>query len=776
MWLTAAVVLLFIGGWIILPRPLFTDGFSTVVLDRKGRLLGAKVASDGQWRFSDTTLIPKRFETCILSFEDRYFYYHPGINPISVFTSLRDNIMAGKIVRGASTISMQVMRIARKGKARSIKEKAIEGIMALGLELTHTKKEILELYCANAPFGGNVVGLSAASWRYFKRPAGDLSWAESATLAVLPNAPALIHPGRNRSSLRKKRDKLLKNLMDQQIIDSLEYELAVLEEIPDKLKDLEQTCPHLLQKLEKSGKGLTHTTTIDVYLQKMVNSALSGHANSFQDIGINNAAVIISYVKTGEVLAYAGNISSTTKLKIKDEYNDMAMANRSTGSILKPFLYAAMLDEGSILPNSLVRDIPSYFDNYSPQNYNGEFQGAVPASQALARSLNVPAVYMLQEYGIARFLYLLNKLGFKSFNKSADYYGLSLILGGGETSLYELVGAYTSMARTLRGFDDNYGKYPRNAYQPLRLELADKLIDTKMTEEPGPLHASSIWLCYDALKKVSRPETEAGWENFGSSSQIAWKTGTSHGYKDAWAIGTTADYVVGVWVGNADGEGRNGLSGTKTAAPLMFDIFNNLKQSTEFYPPYDELQEIEVCKRSGLPASRFCEDTELIDCGLSEQSIKVCTYHKHIFTDKNKEYRLSRQCADDDGLMAVNWFVLPPVQEYYYKKKHPAYLPLPPYRSGCGETGGENSMDFMYPTSNSTIFVSHDENNKAKEIIFELSHHDDNATIYWHLDDKLIGITKRRHQLPFVPASGKHKLTAVDQGGEYKSVVFTVLR
>lgn len=767
-------VLWVITGIIILPNPLFTDSYSTVVFDRNEQLLGAKLADDAQWRFSYEDSIPEKFKLSILSYEDRHFYYHPGINLISIVNAFIDNIKAGKVVRGGSTISMQVIRLARKGRSRTLKEKFIESLMAIGLEIIYTKDEILNFYCSHAPFGGNIVGLGAASWRYFGRPNYDLSWAEAATLAVLPNSPSLIHPGRNRDKLKLKRNALLKRLYKLEHIDSLQYQLALLEEIPEKTKPLPYIAPHLTELFSRSNNGELVSSTIDQYIQEMVNSIIRQHSNALNNNGINNASILVVNSKNKEVLAYVGNIQSDGQLKVKNKYNDMVMAKRSTGSILKPFLYAAMLDDGIILPNSLIRDIPSYFANYHPVNYNNKFQGSVPASQALSKSLNVPAVYMLQEYGIGRFLHFLEKTGFKTFNKSPDHYGLSLILGGGEASLFELVNAYTGMANTLFSYDENYGRYPVNSYDKLILNLKDTTV--KDNSENIPLKASSIWLTYEALKKVSRPETETGWENFVSSQNIAWKTGTSHGFKDAWAIGTTADYVIGVWVGNADGEGRNGLTGTKTAAPIMFDIFNNLNLQSKFYPPYDELTEVEVCTQSGNLASINCPEKENILVGLNTATVKHCTYHKLIFTDMVEEFRLSQQCADISELKPVKWFVLPPVQEHYFMMKHPSYKSLPPFAPGCGQDMENDKMEFIYPVDNSMIYVAVDENKKQKEIVFEISHHYPETNIYWHLDKQLIGITRNNHQLPFIPDVGTHILTVVDGEGTSLSVIFEVLK
>jgi len=500
------MILSIVVSILVLPDDLFTDDYSTVVFDRNESLLGAKLANDDQWRFRPSDSIPHRFKTAILAFEDKYFYSHPGINPISIASALIDNIKAGKIVRGGSTISMQVLRMSRKGKARTIIQKLIESFLTIGLEASYSKDSILNLYCSNAPFGGNIVGLNAASWRYFGHPDHELSWAEAATLAVLPNSPSMIHPGRNRDDLKDKRNKLLLNLLTLYNIDSTQYQLALLEDIPDKPLALPYIAPHLVEYFSKVKHGKIINTTIDYDLQLRINQIAEYHAEILLQNGINNAGIIVVSPQNKEVLAYIGNTGYSSKLEIHGQYNDMIRAVRSTGSILKPFLYAAMQSEGIILPNSLVRDIPSYFNDYHPENYNKEFQGAVPASKALSLSLNVPAVYMLQEYGTQRFLNLLRKLGFTSFNNSPDHYGLSLILGGGEASLFELVNAYTGMAATLLSYNNNYAEYPSNAYGQLKIEVSkDKKFDSENQYSSKPLSASSIWLTYEALKQVIRP-------------------------------------------------------------------------------------------------------------------------------------------------------------------------------------------------------------------------------------------------------------------------------
>ncbi len=755
-----------------LPDPLFNAPYSTVLFDRENDLLGARIATDGQWRFTGKKGLPEKYEKALLLFEDKSFYYHPGVNPISVLGAMIDNLKAGKVVRGGSTITMQVIRLSRKGEPRSVIEKVIEIFYALALETKLSKKEILDLYASYAPYGGNVVGLEAAAWRYFGRSAGELSWSEAALLAVLPNAPSLIHPGKNRVLLTEKRNRLLKRLLDEGFMDATSYQLALLEKIPAKPKRLPDLTPHLTEYL-RTGQAGTVMTTIDRKLQKKVNDILLSYYRRFRQNEVYNIAVIVIKPGTKEVLAYAGNVPGAGGHGFA---NDMIRAERSTGSILKPLLYAAALQEGQILPNSLVPDIPSYFKNYHPQNFDLSFEGAVPASEALSRSRNVPAVYLLRDYGIGRFLDKLKQMGFTSFDKPADHYGLTLILGGGEASLWEVSSAYAGMAQTLINYYDFYGKYTGNEFDPPVI-LLDRV---KKIEEPKrsafvPLKAGAVWTTFQSLYKVKRPQELEGWEYFASSKKIAWKTGTSFGFKDGWAVGTTKEYVVGVWVGNADGEGRPGLTGTRYAAPVMFEIFEQFQMSDDFESPEDELRAVAVCRKSGFRASSVCPEVDTVITYEKGLDAHVCKYHKVIFTDEKGKYRVSSKCMTVNKMKRKVWFVLPPVQEWYYRKSHPSYRTIPPWKPGCSPIEENGVMAFVYPLNGTRVFVPKDEDGNKKEVVFEVSHQDAKAVLYWHLDNTFIGTTKGEHKLPFIPGYGKHTLAVVDNNGASKKVFFEVV-
>ncbi len=744
-----------------LPRQLFKAPTATVITSSNNELLGAMIAEDGQWRFPQNDTVPEKFKICIIQFEDAYFYRHPGFNPVSIFKALKENLSSGGVKRGGSTITQQVIRLSRKGQSRTYFEKIKEIIFATRLEFRASKEKILSYYSSNAPFGGNVVGLDAASWRYFNRDASQLSWAESATLAVLPNAPSLIYPGKNQEQLFKKRNRLLEKLMSQGVIDTLTYQLSIAEGLPQKPYPLPQIAPHLLQKVTQTHFGKYVQTTIKKPIQEQVNRIVYNHYNTLKQNEIYNAAVLVLDVKTRKVLAYVGN-TPTDKEHEKDV--DVIDKPRSTGSILKPFLYAAMLDAGDLLPNTLVADVPTQYGSYNPENYNKQYDGAVPASRALSRSLNVPSVRMLQEFGLDRFHHYLEALQLKDLQYNANHYGLSLILGGAESNLWDLCKSYASLSSTLNHFNETSSEYFTNEFCEPTF-LADETIDFgKRTADKTLFDAASIYLTFESLKEVNRPEGNENWEFYDSSKQIAWKTGTSFGFRDAWAIGTTKDYVVGVWVGNADGEGRPGLVGVQTAAPILFDVFDVLPKSDWFSKPFDEMQEVDICSQSGHRASPNCENSEQKFIQIAGLKTAPCPYHVLVHLDKNEQYQVNSSCEDLNNIVHKSWLVLPPLMEYYYKAQNPFYKPLPPFRADClGESA--MVMEFIYPKENNTIFLPKDFDGQTNDLILKVAHSKPETLVFWYLDERYLGSTTDIHEFAMQPKQGKHVITVVDEFG-----------
>ena len=691
------------AAWLLcLPRELFPGtAYSTVVESAEGELLGARIAADEQWRFPPCDTVPERFAAALIQFEDRRFYRHPGVDPGALVRAAADNLRSGHVVSGGSTLTMQVIRLSRQ-KERNLWQKMIEAVLATRLEMRCTKQEILALYASHAPFGGNVVGLEAAAWRYFGRPATELSWGEAATLAVLPNAPATLHLSRGREELLVKRNRLLARLLEHGDLSADSYEAALEEPLPDAPLPLPSWASHYV---EGCPKGVRTRSSIRLPLQKAVEATVDRRSDDLAREGIADLAAVVMDNATGEVVAYVGNASPSRERPGRQV--DIAAAPRSTGSILKPFLYAAALEEGVILPRTLLPDIPVNLGGFAPQNFDKQYYGAVPAGEALARSLNVPAVFLLRQYGVPKFHALLRDAGLSTLTEAPEHYGLSLILGGAEARLAEVTAAYAQMAR------------------------AD-----------GSL---ALWYTFEALKEVNRPD-ELDWRLIRSVRRAAWKTGTSYGFRDAWAVGMTPAYTIGVWAGNADGHGVPGLTGARAAGPVLFDILNLPPADDRWFeePNASPATWAATCTDSGMLAGLDCPKTEMLipAAGLDSEP---CPYHN------------------------TGEFVLPPAMEWYYKPHHPEY-------TGATRKQASTAVQFIYPQAGAVLSIPRQLSGEVEGIVFRAAHHSADATLWWHLDNTYVGETTFRHELRLVPSPGQHTLTVVDGEGNTAFVRFTVAR
>ena len=715
---------------------------STVVFDKQGRLLGAQIADDDQWRFPLIDSIPGKYEKALLSFEDKRFYHHPGVDILSICRAVKTNIKAKKIVSGASTITMQLMRLSRDKNSRSLGQKIIESYLAIIYTAKYDKETILKYYASHAPFGGNVVGVETAAWRYFGREVYDLSWAEAATLAVLPNSPALIHPGKNRKFLKAKRDRLLSNLLDEGIIDSMEYELGLAEALPAAPKPLPNLASHYLEKCKSENEGTSKfVSSIDYHVQKNVVELVKMHEDFNVAKGIKNASVVIRDNKSGEILCYVGNTDGDQKTR----YNDMASTPRSTGSILKPLLYACSLEDGLIGPKQLLSDVPIQLDGFQPKNYDKNFRGLVPADLALSKSLNIPFVLMLQEYGVDRFIHRLRELGFSTIDKSADHYGLSLILGGAEITLEELTSCYSSIGRVINEMDLQSIVHPATAYHMM-----------------------------EAMTGLKRPDEDMYWESFSSSKSLAWKTGTSFGNRDAWAIAVCPKYTIGVWVGNSDGEAKPDIIGSSLAGPLLFDVVQSLEGVTEFVEPIKQMEEYLVCKKSGMKAGHNCLDTEIQFLSPSLGQINNCAFHLRVFMDTSSTYLVNKDCYENS--IDTSWFVVSPKEAMFLKSFDPTYRPLPSRHPACSFIEERQYMDIVYPQERSSFAIPNNLKNEKESIICEVAHQVPNSRIYWHLDDKYLGMTQEFHKISIESGIGRHRLYVIDETGRYDETVFEIIK
>lgn len=743
-----------------LPGALARTDYAILMLDRHGELLAARIAADQQWRFAPVDELPHKYQRALLTFEDQRFFWHPGIDPLAVARAVRDDLRAGRIVSGGSTLTMQLARILRDNPPRTFAEKASEALLALRLEMHFNKQELLIQYASRAPFGGNTVGLRAAARRYFGRAPGELSWAEAALLAVLPNNPSLIHPGRARDRLLAKRDRLLETLASQGDLTATELALAKLEALPE-VQPLPSLAPRLLNTLASAGPVIH--TTLDASLQTRVKALADQHGARLARQGVHNVAVVVIDHQAQQVRAYVGNVTHGDPATYGAAV-DIASSPRSTGSILKPFLYGLMLDAGQILPDTLVPDLPTDYGGYSPQNYDRAYRGAVPAHEALARSLNVPSVRMLKRYGVARFQTELQALGMTTLFRSADDYGLTLILGGAEGRLDELTAIYARLFAAASG-------QPAPSIQLLQTDPRDNAAAFSIS--PG-----AAWLTLNALRDVVRPGTARQWQLYSSSQPIAWKTGTSYGLRDAWAIGSNGRYTVGVWAGNANGEPAPELAGSASAAPLMLDIFGLLGTAPWPSAPLNHLKRVTTCADDGYLAGGLCDMTRTTQAPIDSHFEQVTPNHLRVHLDATGQ-RVHSGCAPVATMRSRDWFVLPAGQDWFYRQRHPDYRPLPTWRTDClkdalalNETP---PMALIYPHAGTSLYIPRELGGGLSQAVFRAVHRRTGAHIFWHLDDSYLGETRHFHEWAIRAAPGWHTLTLVDDQGFRLAQRFKVL-
>src|SRR5690606_7820862 len=588
------------------------------------------------------------------------------------------------------------------------------------------------------------------------------------TCALPINSPALIHPGRQRERLLQKRDSLLQRLYEQGALSKLDLQLAVREPLPERPQVLPRTAPHLLDSLlRENPQQTTFQSTLDTGLQTAVNAITERHGRRLANDSIHNLSVVVIDHERMETLAYIGNRGWQDDPRFSPGV-DIAQRPRSTGSVLKPLLYGLMLQEGELLPTQLVADIPTRFGGYGPQNYDRQYRGAVPAHFALAHSLNIPAVRMLRDYGIRRFQHQLQALGMTTLFRPADDYGLTLILGGAEASLWELSAIFARLTATARD-----GSERAQLIMPRRL-----LTESNAATRPPIIRQGAAWLTLQALIEVVRPGTDSLWRDFSGSQTIAWKTGTSYGLRDAWAIGSNSRYTVGVWAGNAGGEAAPTLTGQSSAAPVMFDVFDRLGASAWFACPDHALKVVSVCRNDGYLAGGQCA---AMDIHIPRESHfqRVTPHHRRVHLDAAQQFRVHSRCESVGNMQAQDWFVLPPVQEYFWRQQHSSYRLLPPWRKDCladlSELDNDQPMDLIYPHSGSRLYIPVDIDGKRSRALLQAVHRQPGMTLYWHLDEQYLGETKLFHEQSVALEPGWHKLTLVDQQGYQLQRWFQVL-
>lgn len=753
-----------LGFLIFLFFPLITyhrnDDYSLVVKDKNGEVLRIFLNSREQWCLppEDSIEVPEKLKKAVLFYEDRYFYLHPGVNPVSLVRAALQNFRQKRIVSGASTLTMQLVRL-KHPRERTVMNKGIEIFTALRYESHLSKKRILGEYLNHAPYGGNIIGYRTASLKYFNKQARELSWAEAATLAVLPNSPGLISPSANTEQLKKKRDQLLKKLLKKEVIDSIVYRHAITEEIPERTYPFEIYAPHLTRRIARTDpKAKIVTTTIDKDLQDYSEYLCKLYAENLRMLGVRNISLLIAETQTGNVRAYVGNpdffdFESNGQV-------DGVRAPRSSGSTLKPFLYALSMDEGIILPQTLIKDVPTFYEAFSPSNADEKYNGVVTAREALVRSLNIPAVRLLNAYGLYNFYVFLQQAGVSTLFRTAEEYGLPLIIGGAEINLWDLVMLYRGLA--------NEGTFYPNTF------LKDDRLNASSSAQlisPG-----ACYLVLDILKDLRRPGVEYYWKRYSNPHAIAWKTGTSYGHKDAWAVGVTPDWTIGVWVGNFTGEGNLNLAGASSAGPLLFEMLNYLPENGTdrwFHTDESNMKEVILCKETGFKAGENCDRKTSVRAPVNMKSLKLCPYHKKLYTDASLSYEVCSYCWDSN-YTSNNYLIYPSEVNYYLKLQGQFVENIPPHNPACTKKGSIVPIEIIYPLDSAQIWLPRDFGGAVQELIARCTHQNDSGLIYWYLNDTYLGTTKQNHTLSIKPRLGKNTFLISDEQGNEVSSVFRV--
>ena len=746
----------------LIPLPEFRSNWSTVVDDHKGNLLRAFLNSEEQWQFppEPSYHVPRRLLASILVYEDRRFPFHHGVDLRAILRASFSNLRQKRVVSGASTISMQVIRIAG-GRPRTFFNKLLEICQAVKLELSWSKKKIFHWYLNHAPYGGNIIGIQAAARRYFGKPPSELSWSEAAILAVLPNSPGMVSPTLNREKLRRKRNRLLKHLFLAGMINATTLDLAVHEPISARTHSFQMAAPHWAQRFHGNPafRGRRIRTALDLDTQRKVAGNVQAHMHTLRRSGIRHASVVVLDTATGAIRAYVGSpdfFDSKSSGQV-----DGADASRSTGSILKPFLYALAMDAGLILPPTWIRDVPTFYGAFSPSNADRAYHGLVTAREALIRSLNVPAVRLLNAFGTDRFYRFLEKASISTLFRTPDEYGLTLILGGGEATLLELAALYRGLA--------NNGHFP----PPRQLEAPS------FVSSPNLISPEASYLTMEIMKSLKRPGAEYFWEQFSSPRPVAWKTGTSFGQRDGWAIGITPDWTIAVWTGNFDGEGNPRLTGAGSAAPLMFRIFSTLPAPSGnkwFSRRNLSFRRVLLCRDSGFTAGPNCPHTVEAEAPERARPLPPCPYHRSLFVTPDEKYQVCSRCWTPGEYKQVRRLVLPPDVSQFMRNRGIDFIGIPLHKPECPTIPMDHSLWITYPEKGARIMIPRDFQGRWQKVTITAAHRNRNTRVFWYVDGAYRGVTHGLHKLPLLLDTGKHRITAVDEAGSQASRILYVVR
>jgi penicillin-binding protein 1C len=726
--------------------------YSTAVYDRNGVLIHILLSKDDKWRlYCPISELDSLFLKIIIEKEDKYFRYHPGVNLLSVSRALLFNMLSQKTTSGASTITMQVARLLNP-KERTLGNKIIEMFHAFYLEWKLSKSEILELYLNLVPYGGNIEGIKAASLLYYGKNPNHISLAQSVVLSIVPNKPISWSIKKSAARLLKARNTWLAYYRSQQLISDTNYYDALKEPLGLAHKGRPKDIPHLaLRLISKANKAGIVNSSIDSKTQKLVEQLAEEQSKKMSALAIYNLSVLVVHNKSREVLCYIGSQNFNDA---KFGQIDGVKTYRSPGSTLKPLVYALAFDKGIYTPQSTITDVPSDFDGYSPENYDKKFSGLVSVEKALSYSLNIPAVKTLLAVGRNDFQQLLYRSRFKKFS-SKHPLGLSLILGGCETNLEQLVSMYVALA--------NGGKY-----QTLKTASQNYQANQKQL-----VSAESAYMINHILSQMSRPDLPHNAIANIHIPHVAWKTGTSYGRRDAWCIGYNTDYTVGVWLGNFDNKGVPELSGADLALPFMFSIFNQIDYNSHahiFTKPFN-LGERLVCAHTGKVPSSFCTEqvNDYFIKGISDAS--VCKHIKKVYVSSNESMSYCTHCLPQSEYKTKQYIKYPPELIQYYNSNGIAYTQVPPHNHRCTGILANDELKILSPLAGKTYLI---EAGDKAEILLKCQAAYDVNKVFWYVNNQFYKSSSPQQGVFFYPSVGHMKISCADDKGNHTDIEISV--
>ena len=747
-------VLLFLLFDRLFPVPLQRLEYSTVVVSSDGSVLSAYLSKDEKWRIKIRREdIPEGLKKAFIFKEDKYFYYHPGINLIALTRAFFQDIRARKVVSGASTITMQVARMLNP-EPRTFINKFKEIFRALQLEKHFSKQEILEMYFNLLPYGGNVEGLKAASLVYLHKNPVDLSPAEIATLMIVPNNPNHFKLGINNPTIVIERDKWLKRFAKAHLYKQSEIDQALTEPLVAKRGAMPRNAPHLCNRMVKQMKDKDYIqTNIDFNTQKRTQQVVSDFVQKLALWNITNASAIVIRNKDHAVVAYIGS-ADFNDIKNQGQV-DGANALRSPGSALKPFLYAMSFDEGIATPKTILYDVPCNYDGYQPHDYDLTFKGKVTVEDALLNSLNVPAVKMLSKMDVNAYIGLLENGGCHSLVNQEKKLGLSLVLGGCGLKLWELAGLYVALA--------NNGNF-----SPLRWTK-----DQPDGKSFQLFSENAAFMISHILTEMSRYDVPANMEGAEDFPKIAWKTGTSYGHRDGWCVGYDDKYTVGVWVGNFNDAESPELSGASCAVPLMTKIFSTLSVYNNFnwlkFPK--GLGVRWVCTETGKIPGTYCPNQVLDYYIPGVSSTETCDHMQLVYVDQKEKYSYCKTCLPAKGYKEKLYPDYPPEMIAYFELYHIPYQKIPEHNPNCTRVVSDNSLSIEYPVNGTEYLLMKDESHELK---LKCSASNDVSQVYWYVNDKYIARSKPDDAVFFKPDDGRLKISCTDDKGRTANVHISV--